>query len=328
MAVLGYVGADIVEAACRRIPVDREAIGPDGTVIGLKFAVEIAEVWDALLSSSRQALTLWPTSLPLPWGQAHHRYHDDPCGCIRHRRHPRDHPGPRLGAGLGVPARPGPGRARGAHGRRLARRLDRHRQRSRGAPGRAGPARPRRAAARGVHGRPLARLPRDGQHGADRVRPPAAPALPDRDPQQQLRRRPGARAGRLRLRGPGRRARLLPRVRAEQARPRSYALVCARLEVEPAQTVFLDDNGRTSKGHGWPACTRCCTGTTPRRSGTSRGCWTEIQHHDHLERTLGSACTARWLGWRRRTPRRPPVPGFAFGTFTFLLLSESVTGAP
>ena len=50
MAVLGYVGADIVEAACRRIPVDRDAIGPDGTVIGLKFAVEIAEVWGALLS--------------------------------------------------------------------------------------------------------------------------------------------------------------------------------------------------------------------------------------------------------------------------------------
>jgi chromate reductase, NAD(P)H dehydrogenase (quinone) len=49
-AVLGYVGADIVEPACRRIPVDRDAIGPDGTVIGLKFAVEIAEVWDALLS--------------------------------------------------------------------------------------------------------------------------------------------------------------------------------------------------------------------------------------------------------------------------------------
>jgi hypothetical protein len=30
--------------------VDRAAIGPDGTVIGLPFAVEIAEVWDALLS--------------------------------------------------------------------------------------------------------------------------------------------------------------------------------------------------------------------------------------------------------------------------------------
>ena len=49
-AVLGYVGADIVEAACRRIPVDRAAIGPDGTVIGLPFAVDMAEVWDALLS--------------------------------------------------------------------------------------------------------------------------------------------------------------------------------------------------------------------------------------------------------------------------------------
>jgi chromate reductase, NAD(P)H dehydrogenase (quinone) len=49
-SVLGYVGADVVEAACRRIPVDRAAIGPDGTVIGLPFAVDIAEMWDALLS--------------------------------------------------------------------------------------------------------------------------------------------------------------------------------------------------------------------------------------------------------------------------------------
>lgn len=49
-SVLGYVDADIVEAACRRIPVDREAIGPDGTVIGFQFALDIAEVWDALLS--------------------------------------------------------------------------------------------------------------------------------------------------------------------------------------------------------------------------------------------------------------------------------------
>jgi chromate reductase, NAD(P)H dehydrogenase (quinone) len=49
-AVLGYVGADIVQAACRRLPVDRAAIGPDGTIIGLPFALGIAEVWDALLS--------------------------------------------------------------------------------------------------------------------------------------------------------------------------------------------------------------------------------------------------------------------------------------
>ena len=30
--VLGYVGADIVEAACVRIPVTRDAVGPDGTI--------------------------------------------------------------------------------------------------------------------------------------------------------------------------------------------------------------------------------------------------------------------------------------------------------
>ena len=30
--VLGYLGADVVEAACTRLPVARNAIGPDGTV--------------------------------------------------------------------------------------------------------------------------------------------------------------------------------------------------------------------------------------------------------------------------------------------------------
>ena len=30
--VLGYVGADIVDAACVRIPVTRDAVGPDGTI--------------------------------------------------------------------------------------------------------------------------------------------------------------------------------------------------------------------------------------------------------------------------------------------------------
>jgi len=49
-AVLGYVGADVIHAACRRLPVDRESIGPDGTVIGLEFATGIAEVWDVILS--------------------------------------------------------------------------------------------------------------------------------------------------------------------------------------------------------------------------------------------------------------------------------------
>ena len=48
-SVLGYVGAVIVEAACRRIPVDRAAVGPDGTISDPGFRAEAAQVWDALL---------------------------------------------------------------------------------------------------------------------------------------------------------------------------------------------------------------------------------------------------------------------------------------
>jgi chromate reductase, NAD(P)H dehydrogenase (quinone) len=50
VTVLGYVGATIIESACRDIPVDRAAIGPDGTVHDPHFRADIAEVWDALLS--------------------------------------------------------------------------------------------------------------------------------------------------------------------------------------------------------------------------------------------------------------------------------------
>jgi NAD(P)H-dependent FMN reductase len=48
-AVLGYVGADVVEAACRRIPVDRAAVNQDGTISDPGFRAEAAQVWDALL---------------------------------------------------------------------------------------------------------------------------------------------------------------------------------------------------------------------------------------------------------------------------------------
>jgi len=48
-AVLGYVGADVVEAACRRIPVDRAAVSPDGAISDPGFRAEAAQVWDALL---------------------------------------------------------------------------------------------------------------------------------------------------------------------------------------------------------------------------------------------------------------------------------------
>jgi chromate reductase len=43
--VLGYVGAVVVESACRHIPVNRSAIGPDGTVSDPRFAAGLAEVW-------------------------------------------------------------------------------------------------------------------------------------------------------------------------------------------------------------------------------------------------------------------------------------------
>ena len=47
--VLGYVGAVIVEAACRRIPVDRGAVSQDGTISDPRFRAETAQVWDGLL---------------------------------------------------------------------------------------------------------------------------------------------------------------------------------------------------------------------------------------------------------------------------------------
>jgi hypothetical protein len=47
--VLGYVGAVIVETACRRIPVDRAAVSRDGTISDPRFRAEAAEVWNALL---------------------------------------------------------------------------------------------------------------------------------------------------------------------------------------------------------------------------------------------------------------------------------------
>jgi chromate reductase, NAD(P)H dehydrogenase (quinone) len=55
--VLGYVGAVIVETACRHIPVDRLAIGPDGVVTDPRFHAEMAGVWDALLAGLDQRAT-------------------------------------------------------------------------------------------------------------------------------------------------------------------------------------------------------------------------------------------------------------------------------
>ena len=54
-SVLGYVGAVIVEPACRRIPVDRAAVSGDGTISDPRFRAEAGQVWDALLDSSATA---------------------------------------------------------------------------------------------------------------------------------------------------------------------------------------------------------------------------------------------------------------------------------
>lgn len=48
-SVLGYVGAAVIESARRHIPVDRSAIGPDGTVTDPRFRGEIAGFWTELL---------------------------------------------------------------------------------------------------------------------------------------------------------------------------------------------------------------------------------------------------------------------------------------
>ncbi len=54
-SVLGYVGADVIQEACRDITVDRAAVGPDGLVTGPGFAAGADELWQALLSSSAWA---------------------------------------------------------------------------------------------------------------------------------------------------------------------------------------------------------------------------------------------------------------------------------
>jgi chromate reductase len=46
--VLGYVGAQVVEDACVRIPVARDVIGPDGLLSDRALRVQVAEVLRAL----------------------------------------------------------------------------------------------------------------------------------------------------------------------------------------------------------------------------------------------------------------------------------------
>ena len=52
--VLGYLGAAILEAACRHIPVNRSAIGSDGTITDPRFRTGITEAWADLVRNAEQ----------------------------------------------------------------------------------------------------------------------------------------------------------------------------------------------------------------------------------------------------------------------------------
>ena len=59
-SVLGYVGAVAVEPACRHIPVDRSAVGPDGTISDAGFAAGLAEIWTELARQAGQNVSGLP----------------------------------------------------------------------------------------------------------------------------------------------------------------------------------------------------------------------------------------------------------------------------
>jgi hypothetical protein len=46
--VLGYVGADVVEAACVRIPLTRDVVGPDGVIADSAVRERISPVLTTL----------------------------------------------------------------------------------------------------------------------------------------------------------------------------------------------------------------------------------------------------------------------------------------
>lgn len=51
--VLGYTGSAIVEAACIRIPVPRDAVGPDGLISDPEIRAPLAQALEALAAAAR-----------------------------------------------------------------------------------------------------------------------------------------------------------------------------------------------------------------------------------------------------------------------------------
>jgi len=54
-SVLAYVGAKVIDSACRDIPVARSAVTPDGMVRDPQFSAAVADVWAALLAQRGSA---------------------------------------------------------------------------------------------------------------------------------------------------------------------------------------------------------------------------------------------------------------------------------
>jgi hypothetical protein len=46
--VLGYLGARVIEQACRRLPVSRDWVGPGGKITDTGFRAELADAAAAL----------------------------------------------------------------------------------------------------------------------------------------------------------------------------------------------------------------------------------------------------------------------------------------
>jgi chromate reductase, NAD(P)H dehydrogenase (quinone) len=55
LTVLGYVGAVIIESACRRLPVARDWTGPDGVITDAGFRAEMADVIAAIGAAAETA---------------------------------------------------------------------------------------------------------------------------------------------------------------------------------------------------------------------------------------------------------------------------------
>ena len=63
--VLGYTGAEIVEAACLRVPVERRMVGADGRIGDDAVRAELARALTAIIARLRQVPPADTADLPM-----------------------------------------------------------------------------------------------------------------------------------------------------------------------------------------------------------------------------------------------------------------------